>query len=116
MGERPRGDPGILERAGPVCASPWPVQDSGSPWQVETVRFTEPLPRGRRRAKCSQARPWRKGPISRMRKPRLRDAKSPTQGLTVELGCELEGVRLYVLSLANPHPGQSKQWKLIDKE
>ena len=50
-----------------------------------------------------------------MRKPRLRDAKSPTQGLTVELGCELEGVRLYVLSLANPHPGQSKQWKLIDK-
>lgn len=50
-----------------------------------------------------------------MRKPRLGDAEPSTQGRTVELGRELEGIRLYVLSLANPYPGQSRPWKLRDK-
>lgn len=50
-----------------------------------------------------------------MRKPRPGDAEPPTPGRTMELGCELEGIRLYVLSLANPYPGQSRPWKLRDK-
>lgn len=73
--------------------------------------FIELLPRGRRRAKRSQTRPRRKGPISRMRKLRLGDAEPPTQGRTVSWGVKLESTRLYVLSLANPPPGQSRQWK-----
>lgn len=77
--------------------------------------FTELLPRGRCQAKHPQTRPRRKGPISRMRKPRPGDAEPPTPGCTMELGCELEGIRLYVLSLANPYPGQSRPWKLRDK-
>ena len=108
---------GVLEHAGPVCAPLLgrcrSLAHSGR-WRQPV--FTELLPRGRRRAKRSQTRPRRKGPISRMRKLRLGDAEPSTQGRTVEMGSELEGIRLYVLSLANPPPGQSSQWKLRDRE
>lgn len=96
----------------PVAAEVWQRRQGLAAWQVFNGASATWQPPSQTLTDTTS----RKGPISRMRKLRLRDAEPPMQGHTVELGCELEGIRLYVLSLANPHPGQSRQWKLRDIE